>query len=386
MLTSTSRASTRVDDPIYLDFQATTPLDPAVLDAMLPWLRGAYNAHAEEHCVGRRAAAAVEMARQDVANLLGCEASEVTFTSGATEASNIVLRGLTGPGATIAVSSLEHASVAETADALATNGIFVHRIDATEEGMLDIGHLEALLDRDLVLVSVSAVNNEIGTVQPIAEAASLCAQSRTLLHSDVTQAAGRIPLSLVDSAVSYASMSSHKIYGPQGIGALYIRGGAPKPSPICTGGDQERGLRPGTLPVASCVGFGVACDLALSRREQESNDAQALAQALLEGLSDLDDWHVNGSLEHRIPHNLSIAFEGIDADILLASIPELALSTGSACSSGSLRESLTLRAIGVPNDLACGTIRIGFGRTTTFEHVMTAAAILRGRVTALRSQ
>ena len=386
MLTSTPRTSPRVEEPIYLDFQATTPLDPAVLDAMLPWLSGAYNAHAAEHCIGRRAAEAVEHARQNVANLLGCQASEVTFTSGATEASNIVLRGLTRPGANIAVSSLEHASVAETADALATKGVSVHRIEATEDGMFDIDHLEDLLHRGLVVVSITAVNNEIGTVQPIAEAASLCAQNGSPLHSDVTQAAGRIPLSLTDSGVSYASMSSHKIYGPQGIGALYIRRGALKPSPICTGGAQERGLRPGTLPVASCVGFGVACDLARSQRQQDAIHAQDLAGALLDGLSDLDGWHVNGSLEHRIPHNLSIAFEAIDADILLASISELALSTGSACSSGSLRESITLQAIGLPDDLARGTIRIGFGRTTTLEHVLTAAAILRGRVTALRNQ
>ena len=384
MLTSRSHTSSAVTDPVYLDFQASTPLDPTVLDAMLPWLSGAYNAHAAEHRIGRRAADAVEQARQSVAVLLGCEGSEITFTSGATEASNIVLRGLDRPGTHIAVSTLEHASVAETAEALGADGTCVRWIEATDDGIADIAHLEDLLRPDMALVSITAVNNEIGTVQPIAEAASLCAQHGVPFHSDVTQAAGRIPLALVDSAVSYASMSSHKIYGPQGIGALYVRQGAPKLTPLCTGGAQERGLRPGTLPVASCIGFGVACELAVSERERDAHHARTLARVMLEGLADLDGWRVNGSLDERIPHNLSIAFEGVDADVLLASTPELALSTGSACSSGSLRDSITLKAIGLRDDLARGTIRIGFGRTTTLDDILTAAAVLRDRVATLR--
>ena len=384
MLTSRSHASPAAD-PIYLDFQATTPLDPVVLDAMLPWLRGAYNAHASEHRIGRRAADAVESARESVADLLGCQSSDVTFTSGATEASNIVLRGLARPGRRIAVSTLEHASVAETAGALDAGGICVSRIEATDEGIADLAHLEDLLHPDMALVSVTAVNNEIGTVQPISAAASLCAQHGVPLHSDVTQAAGRIPLALADLGLSYASMSSHKIYGPQGIGALYVGQGAPKPTPLITGGSQEGGLRPGTLPVASCVGFGVACDLAISLREEDVRHALALARTMIEGLADLDGWQINGSLDERIPHNLSIAFEGIDADTLLASTPELAMSTGSACSSGSLRDSLTLKAIGLPEDLARGTVRIGFGRTTTLDDILTAAALLKERVTTLRA-
>ena len=383
MLTSRSHASP-VADPIYLDFQATTPLDPIVLDAMLPWLRGAYNAHASEHRIGRRAADAVERARQSVADLLGCQCSDVTFTSGATEASNIVLRGLARPRTRIAVSTLEHPSVAETARALGADGSCVSRIEATDEGITDLAHLEDLLHPHVALVSITAVNNEIGTVQPISAAASLCAQHGVPLHSDVTQAAGRIPLSLADSGLSYASMSSHKIYGPQGVGALYVGQGAPKPPPLSTGGSQEGGLRPGTLPVASCVGFGVACDLAISLREEDVRHALALAQAMIEGLADLDGWRINGSLDERIPHNLSIAFEGIDADTLLASTPELAMSTGSACSSGSLHDSLTLKAIGLQEDLARGTVRIGFGRTTTLDDILTAVALLKERVTTLR--
>ena len=385
MVGSTPLSPTPFPDTVYLDFQATTPLDPAVLDAMLPWLTGPHNAHASEHSIGRRAADAVEAARQSVANLLGCAYSEVTFTSGATEASNIVLRGLIRPGASLATSSLEHASVAETANALASAGAHLHRIDADEHGILDINHLEDLLDHDLDLVSVTAVNNEIGTVQPLAAAATLCAERNVPLHSDLTQAVGRLPIALSDVPVAYASMSSHKIYGPQGVGALYMQHGAPKPLALFAGGDQEHGLRPGTLPVAACVGFGAACDVASSHRLQDACHARTLARAFLQGLSELDGWQVNGSLDERIPHNLSIAFEGVDADVLLSKTPELAIATGSACSSGALRQSTTLVAIGLPDPLANGTVRIGFGRTTTLDEVVFAAATLSSRVTSLRN-
>ena len=372
-------------EPIYLDFQATTPLDPAVLDAMLPWLKCPYNAHAEEHAIGRRAADAIEQARQSVSSLIGCRPSEITFTSGATEASNIVLRGLARPGTQIAVSQLEHASVAETADALFADGVTVTRIQATEAGTIDISCLDDVLCSEIALVSIVAVNNEIGTVQPVAEAASVCANHGVPLHSDITQAVGRIPLALGNWSVAYASMSAHKLYGPQGVGALYADQNAPQLPPLCTGGAQERGLRPGTLPVASCVGFGVACELALEQLEHDARHARNLARTMLEGLAGLEGWQVNGSLDERIPHNLSIAFDDIDAEVLLASTPELALSTGSACSSGSLRTSTTLEALGLPDDLARGTVRIGFGRTTTLDEVRTAASILQTRVALLRT-
>ena len=234
------------------------------------------------------------------------------------------------------------------------------------------------------LASITAVNNEIGTIQPIEEAASICADHGVLLHSDLTQAVGRVPVNLSDSSVTYASLSSHKIYGPQGIGALYVRSGATVPRPLSTGGGQENGLRPGTLPVASCVGFGVACDLAIAQRERDWEHAKCLSSAMLDLLADLDGWQVNGSLEERIPHNLSIAFSDIDAEALLASMPELALATGSACNAGSLKQSETLRALGLSDDLADGTVRMGFGRTTTLDEVQFAAALLCDRVRSLR--
>ena len=375
-----------VPETVYLDFQATTPLDPAVLDAMLPWLTGSYNAHASDHSIGRRAAEAVEHARDSVANLLGCRKSEITFTSGATESSNIVLRGLIDEASDLAVSNLEHASVAETATTLADTGADLHHISTDSEGILDLDHLEDLLAHNLDLVSITAVNNEIGTVQPLAAASTLCAEHAVPLHTDLTQAVGRIPLNLAAIPVDYASLSSHKIYGPQGIGALYIRNRARTPAPLFAGGGQENGLRPGTLPVAACVGFGAACNLAASSRDQDARHARTLSRAFLHGFVELDGWQVNGCLDQRIPHNLSIAFDGIDAEALLSATPEIAMSTGAACSSGALRISPTLASIGLPESLAQGTIRIGFGRTTTLEDVVFAAATISRQVTALRDR
>lgn len=369
---------------VFLDFQATTPLDAEVLEAMLPWMQGAYNAHATEHQIGRMALDAVEEARSRVAALLGCDHSEVTFTSGATEASNIALRGLARPGANIVISTLEHASVRQTAYALESERMMVRPIGVCGDGIVLFEELQPELASCPALASITAVNNEIGTIQPVEEAASFCADHGVPLHSDLTQAVGRVPVNLSKSSITYASISSHKIYGPQGIGALYVRNGAVVPRPLSTGGGQENGLRPGTLPVASCVGFGVACHLAMTRREHDWEHAKRLSNAMLELLADLDGWQVNGSLEERIPHNLSIAFSDIDAEMLLASLPELAMATGSACSAGSLKQSETLKAIGLPDDLAEGTIRIGFGRTTTFDEVEFAAGLLRDRVSSLR--
>ena len=370
---------------IFLDFQATTPLDPRVLEAMLPWMEGAHNAHAVEHRPGRAAARAVEDARERVAALLGCRPSEITFTSGATEASNIVLRGLTVAGDALAISAIEHASVMATADALEAEGRSVRRIRVSEDGVLDLDALEEALTAPTRLVSIMAANNEIGTVQPLEEAAGLCAEHGVPFHSDVTQAVGRIPVRLGGSPVAYGSMSAHKIYGPQGVGALFVGDGAARPRPLAAGGAQENGLRPGTLPVAGCVGFGVACELAIAQRQRDFEHATGLRRTMLEGLASLGGWQVNGSLDDRVPHNLSIAFDGVDADILLESLPELALATGSACSGGALKESETLKAIGLPRSLATGTVRIGFGRTTTVDEVRTAAALIRERVELLRS-
>ena len=378
-------ATNPVIETIFLDFQATTPLDSKVLEAMLPWLRGAYNAHAAEHNIGRAAYDAVEEAREKVAVLLGCQHSEIIFTSGATEASNIILRGVTDAGDDLAISAIEHASVMETVKYLASQGRGVHLVGVTNDGILDLDKFESTLFSHPTLVSIMGVNNEIGTIQPIEEVAGLCAESGSMFHCDMTQAVGRIPQSLNNLSVDYASISSHKIYGPQGVGALFIKNGARKPNPIFSGGGQEDGIRSGTLPVASCVGFGVACELAANQCKKDFEHAKNLSLLMLDALANLEGWQVNGSLDERIPHNLSIAFDRVDAQVLLASIPELALSTGSACSSGSLKESETLKAIGLSDELSNGTIRIGFGRTTTFDEIKIAADLLCQRVVSLRN-
>ena len=381
---SINDAGSKLDEIIYLDFQATTPLDPQVKEGMIPWMSGAWNPHAVEHRIGRAAAEAVEEAREKVAGLLGCRHTEIIFTSGATEASNIVLRGLTNSGDRFAISQLEHASVMATAEFLTSEGSLLHRLDVDEEGILDVGELEKCLEAQPALVSVVAVSSEIGVVQPIEHISILCADSGVPFHSDMTQAVGRIPSAIENSPVTYASISSHKIYGPQGIGALFIRDGAKKPRPLSTGGGQEKGLRSGTLPVASCVGFGIACELAKFTLERDYEHTKKLSHIMLDGLQSLDGWQVNGSIEQRIPHNLSVAFEDVDAELLLTMLPELALATGSACSAGSLKDSVTLKAIGLSDELASGTVRIGFGRTTTVEDVQTAAALLCERVRLIR--
>ncbi len=347
-------------------------------------MSGAWNAHAIEHRIGRSASDAVERAREKVATLLGCDSTEITFTSGATEASNITLRGTTSPGDRITISAIEHASVMETAYALEGDGRIVDLIRVDEDGILDLDMFQSTLAIPPALVSIMAVNNEIGTVQPIDEVAEFCAEHDIPLHSDLTQAVGRISRSLDNTPITYASISSHKIYGPQGIGALFVRKGALVPRPLATGGGQENNLRPGTLPVANCIGFGAACELAVAQREHDREHVKTLSHIMLDALSGLDGWQVNGSLEDRIPHNLSIAFENVDAEVLLASMPELALATGSACSAGAVKGSETLRAIGLQKDLANGTVRIGFGRTTTIDDVRTAAYLMCKRVRSLR--
>ncbi|MGY4395379.1 cysteine desulfurase [Sphingomonas sp. UYAg733] len=373
------------DGVIYLDNQATTRPDPQVVEAMAPWLGFAVNPHATEHAAGRAATAAVEQARDRVASMLGCDGTELTFTSGATEASNIVLRGLLSRGDGLIVSAIEHPSIAAVARALASQGVNVATVGVGADGVLDLDALEEALGSGAALASVMQVNNEIGTVQPIADVAALCAQAGTALHSDMTQGAGRTPSPLRDRQVAYASLSAHKIHGPQGIGALYVRRGARQPSPLAHGGGQERGLRPGTVPVAACVGFGKACEIAAERRDADHAHALSLQRSALAVLSAVGGWHVNGSLDDRVPHNLSLTFAGIEADELLAMLPGLALSTGSACSGGAPGSSPTLQALGLDPNAIAATVRMGFARDTVREDVVQATSAIVDAVAKLRN-
>lgn len=371
-------------DAIYLDHQATTPLDARVAAAMAPWLGVAANPHATEHAVGRAAADAVEQGRGWVAALLGCRDDEVTFTSGATEASNIVLRGLVARGDRLVVSAIEHPSVSAVADALALASVAVGRVGVDAGGILDMGALEAALAGGAALASVMQVSNEVGTVQPIAEIAASCADAGVPLHTDLTQGAGRVPSPLTGGQVDYASLSAHKVYGPQGIGALFVRRGARMPAALAHGGGQERGLRPGTVPVAAAVGFGKACEIALAEMEADAAHAARLQRTMLAVLSGLDGWHVNGSLDQRVPHNLSLTFAQVQADALIAALPGVALASGSACSGGAIGSSPTLRAIGLDDDAVASTVRVGFGRTTTEAEVVRASCAIADAVRRLR--
>lgn len=370
---------------IYLDNQATTRPDPHVVEAMKPWLNVAVNPHATEHATGRTAAAAVEQARDRVAAMLGCDSTEITFTSGATEASNIVLQGLLTRGDRLVVSAIEHPSIASVAKTLAANGVDLTVVGVDAEGLLDLDAFEEALEHGAALASVMQVNNEIGTIQPIGDVAAICALTDTPLHSDITQGAGRAASPMSIGQVAYASLSAHKIHGPQGIGALFVHHGARRPAPLLYGGSQEYGIRPGTLPVAACVGFGKASELAMKRFEDDHAHAQSLQRAALAVLSALEGWHVNGSLDQRAPQNLSLTFAGIEADALLAILPGLALATGSACSGGAVGASPTLEALGLDRAAIAGTIRMGFGRDTTRADVVCATSAIAGAVVRLRN-
>jgi cysteine desulfurase len=359
---------------IYLDFQASTPVDPAVLDVMLPWLASPANPHANENGPGRRAAQAVENARAQVAALLGADLDDIIFTSGATEAANIVLRSLAGPGSRLIVSAIEHSCVRETAAALADAGVMVEIAPVDSEGLVDLDALGQLLESPAALLSIMAVNNEVGTIQPLIEIASMGREAGALTHSDIAQGAGRIPLRQ-GRDFDVATLSAHKLYGPQGIGAIAAPAAVRKHlRPIATGGGQQAGLRPGTLPVMLAVGMGEACRLAALRLEEDRAHAEHLAGHFLDRLriSGIEPI-VNGSTHARVPHNLNLSFPPISAEEILARTPGLALSTGSACSSGAIEPSRVLSAMGVEPDIANGAIRVGFGRTTTVEMAESAA-------------
>lgn len=368
----------------YLDFQATTPLDPEVLEAMMPWLTRPANPHATEHAWGREAEAAVEQARGEVAAALGSAPDGIIFTGSATEAANIIIRSFSTAGGLLVISSIEHPCVEETAEACRDWGAEVVRIPVDAEGLVDLDALGEEID-GASLVSVMTVNNEVGTVQPVDAISTLCRAAGVPFHTDAAQALGRVPFSMT-SGISFATLSAHKIYGPQGIGAICAdTEWIDKLSPLMSGGGQQRGLRPGTVPVALAVGFGRACQLAVERLDADRAHCTRLSKLFLEQLSaDVQGFSVNGSLDQRAPHNLNISFRGISADELLAMLPDLALSTGSACSSGAIAPSRVLTELGLDETSIRGSIRVGFGRTTTDDEVVYAAVGIGAAVRRLR--
>ncbi len=375
------------DAPIYLDYQATTPLDPRVLDAMLPFYRERFgNPHSATHAYGWQAEEAVEAARGHVARLVGAKPAEIIFTSGATEANNLAIKGLAKPGGHIVTVATEHECVLAAAEAVERGGMRVTYLPVMADGLIDLDHVTAALTPETVLVSVMAVNNDIGVIQNIQEIAALAHTRGVAFHSDAAQAAGKIALDVRAQNIDLMSLSAHKLYGPMGLGALYVHAGmADRLKPLAHGGGQERGLRPGTLPTPLCVGFGEACRIALAEFEAEAARLLAMRGRLLEQLrASAPDMVVNGSLTQRIPGNLNIAFPGIEAEALIAALPELALATGSACSSAVNEPSHVLTALGLSPDLAAGSLRIGFGRFTTEAELDRAGRLIAAKVKELR--
>lgn len=377
--------------PVYLDFQATTPLDPRALDAMLPYLGEKFgNPHSESHRFGWEADAGVEIAREQIAALIGAEADEIVFTSGATESNNLAIKGVARalrPGRPHLVTvATEHKCVIESMHAMEREGAEVTFLPVGPDGLIDHGDVDRAVTDQTALVSVMTVNNEIGTLQPIREIAAVAHGRGARFHTDAAQAAGKVPVDVRDLDVDLMSLSAHKLYGPKGIGALYVRRRPRVPLvPQMDGGGQERGLRSGTLSPALCAGFGKACAIAGESLTAEHERVTGLGRELLARLeSALDGVTLNGPRDARYFGNLNLGFEGVDGDRLMASLRNLAVSSGSACASGSGEPSYVLSAIGVTGGLAKASIRLGLGRTTTAADVEFAAAEIIRAVRDLR--
>jgi cysteine desulfurase len=375
---------------IYLDYAATTPVDPLVAAAMSESLSegGDFaNPASSTHGMGRRAQARIERARDEVAALIGAEANEIIFTSGATESNNLAILGVArnnaDRGRHIVTSRIEHRAVLDPCRHLEKAGFAVTYLSPDRAGRIELHALEAALRADTVLVSLMQVNNEIGVVQDIAALGALCAQRGILFHTDAAQSVGKLPIDVGLLPVDFLSFTAHKLYGPKGIGALYVRSGSrARLSPVTFGGGQERGLRPGTLPTHQMVGFGLACNLIRTTRGEPERLAH-LRDRLWSGLARLPGVHLNGAEATRIPGILSVSFEGVDGESLVAGLPELALSTGSACSSATGEPSYVLRALGRSSQLAQSTLRISLGRGTTEPDVDAAIAAVSREIARL---
>ena len=381
----------RNDQPIYLDYQATTPLDPRVLEAMMPYFTHKFgNPHSRSHSYGWEAEEAVEKARAQVAKLIGADEKEVIFTSGATESNNLAIKGVAefykDRKNHIVTTVTEHKCVLDTCRHLEQQGFEVTYLPVQKNGLVDLEQLRAAVTDKTVVVSIMAVNNEIGVIQPLAEIGKICREKGAFFHTDAAQAAGKIPLDVEAMNIDLMSISGHKIYGPKGIGALYVRR---KPRvrlvPLIVGGGQERGFRSGTLPTPLCVGLGEAAEIARKEMDAESKRLAKLQARMLKGLqSKLPEIYVNGDLEHRIPGNLNISFAYVEGELLMMGIKGLSVSSGSACTSASLEPSYVLRALGVEEELAHTSLRIGLGRFTTEQEVDTAVDELVRHVNKLR--
>lgn len=380
-----------VNLPIYLDYQATTPMDPRVIDVMVACMKNDFgNPHSRTHAFGWKAEELVEIARKQVADLINADPKEISFTSGATESNNIAIKGVahfygaTGKNHIITVAT-EHKCIINSARDLEQDGFSVTFLPVQQNGLIDLAQLEAAITDKTCLISVMAVNNEIGVIQPLKEIGALCRKKGVFFHTDAAQAFGKIPLNVDEMNIDLMSISGHKIYGPKGIGALYVRR---KPrvriKSIISGGGQERGIRSGTLPTPLVVGLGKAAEIAKNEMGKDYAYIKKLSDKLYESVTQNKFVYLNGDREHRYPGNLNFSFAGIEGESMIMAIKDLAVSSGSACTSSSLEPSYVLHSLGVEDELAHTSIRFGIGRFTTEEEIDYAINLLQSKIEKLR--
>ncbi|XP_060628392.1 cysteine desulfurase [Anolis sagrei] len=362
--------------PLYMDVQATTPMDPRVLDSMLPYLVHFYgNPHSRTHAYGWESESAMEKARNQIASLIGADPREIIFTSGATESNNIAVKGIArfykSRKKHIITTQTEHKCVLDSCRALEAEGFKVTYLPVKKNGIIDLKDLQSAIQPDTSLVSVMAVNNEIGVIQPVGDIGRICSSHKIFFHTDAAQAVGKIPLDVNEMKIDLMSISGHKIYGPKGVGAIYVRRRPRvRVEPIQSGGGQERGLRSGTVPTPLAVGLGAACELAQQEMEYDHKRISLLADRLVTKImAEVPDVVMNGDPENRYPGCINLSFAYVEGESLLMALKDVALSSGSACTSASLEPSYVLRAIGTDEDLAHSSIRFGIGRFTTEEEV-----------------
>jgi len=376
--------------PIYLDYGATTPCDPRVVDAMIPWLREHFgNPASRSHAWGWEAEEAVEKAREQVALLIGADPREIVWTSGATESNNLALKGAAQfyktRGKHLITVKTEHKAVLDTMRELERQGFDVTYLDVLENGLIDLEAFKAALRPDTILASVMFVNNEIGVIQDVVALGNICRERGIIFHVDAAQATGKVEIDMAQLPIDLMSLASHKSYGPKGIGALYVRR---KPrvrlEAQMHGGGHERGMRSGTLPVHQIVGMGEAFRIAREEMGAENERIRALHNRLVQGLSGIEQTFINGDLEKRVPHNLNISFNYVEGESLIMGVKGLAVSSGSACTSASLEPSYVLRALGRSDELAHSSLRMTIGRFTTEEEIDYAISVLTDRVAKLR--
>lgn len=379
-----------VKTPVYLDYAATTPVDRRVAEKMIPYLTETFgNPASNSHAFGWEAEEAVEKARADIAALINADPKEIIFTSGATESDNLAIKGAANfyktKGKHLITVKTEHKAVLDTMRELERQGFEVTYLGVQENGLIDLEELKAAIRDDTILISVMWVNNEIGVVQDIPAIGEICRERKIIFHVDAAQACGKVPVDVEAAKVDLLSMSGHKVYGPKGIGALYVRR---KPrvrlEAQMHGGGHERGFRSGTLPTHQIVGMGEAFRIAKEELAQDTAHYLKLRDIFLKGIEGIEEVYINGDLEHRAPNNLNVSFNFVEGESLIMAVKELAVSSGSACTSASLEPSYVLRALGRNDELAHSSLRITFGRMTTEEEVQFAAELIKSKIGKLR--